>query len=52
LYLTVAALAQNFDLELVDSSAEDIIPYRDFGLAFNEKYDFGVDFKVKNVLSV
>jgi len=52
LYLTVAALVQNFDLELVDSSVEDIIPYRDFGLAFNEKYDFGVDFKVKRVLSV
>jgi len=52
LYLTVAALVQNFDLELVGSSVEDIIPYRDFGLAFNEKYDFGVDFKVKRVLSV
>ncbi|KAE8840611.1 hypothetical protein PTNB85_04010 [Pyrenophora teres f. teres] len=50
LYLTVAALAKNFELELVGSTLEDINSHRDFGLGFNKEYDFGVDFRVKRVL--
>jgi hypothetical protein len=50
MYLTVAAVAMKFDLELVDSSIENITPYRDFNLAFDKEYNFGVNFKVKKVL--
>ncbi|KAL7777998.1 hypothetical protein CFE70_004672 [Pyrenophora teres f. teres 0-1] len=50
LYLTVAALVKNFELELVGSTLEDINSHRDFGLGFNKEYDFGVDFRVKRVL--
>ncbi|KAF1835134.1 benzoate 4-monooxygenase cytochrome P450 [Decorospora gaudefroyi] len=50
LYLSVAALVQNFEMELVDSSIENIIPYRDMGLAFDKEYNFGVNFKISKVL--
>ena len=50
MYLTIAAVAMKFDLELVDSSIENITPYRDFNLAFDKDYNFGVNFKVKKVL--
>jgi hypothetical protein len=50
LYLTTAAVVQNFDLELVDSSIKDIMPDRDFGLAFNKDFNFGVNFRVTKVL--
>ncbi|KAF7450793.1 Cytochrome P450 [Pyrenophora tritici-repentis] len=50
LYLTVAALVRNFELELVGCSIKDVVSYRDFGLGFNKEYDFGVDFRVKRVL--
>ncbi|KAL1798300.1 hypothetical protein ACET3X_002337 [Alternaria dauci] len=50
LYLTVAAMVQDFDLELVDSSIENITPDRDFGLAFDKNYNFGVKFKIVKVL--
>lgn len=50
LYLTIAAMVQNFDLELVDSSMENIIPNRDFGHAFDKDYNFGVNFRVTKVL--
>jgi hypothetical protein len=50
MYLTVAAMVQNFDLELVDSSIENIIPDRDFGLAFDKDYNFGVKLRVIKAL--
>lgn len=50
MYLTVAALAMKFNMELVDSSIENITPHRDFNLAFDKEYNFGVHFKVKDVL--
>jgi hypothetical protein len=50
MYLTVAAMVQNFDLELVDSSIENIIPDRDFGLAFDKDYNFGVKLRVTKAL--
>jgi len=50
LYLTIAAMVQNFDLELVDSSIENITPDRDFGLAFDKSYNFGVNLRVTKVL--
>jgi len=50
LYLTIAAMVQNFDLELVDSSIENITPDRDFGLAFDKNYNFGVNLRVTKVL--
>ncbi|KAG9194222.1 hypothetical protein G6011_04257 [Alternaria panax] len=50
LYLTVAAMVQNFNLELVDSSIENITPDRDFGLAFDKDYKFGVNFRVAKIL--
>lgn len=43
-------MVQNFDLELVDSSIENITPYRDFGLGFDKNYNYGVNFRVKKVL--
>lgn len=46
----VAALVRNFDFELVDSSIDDIVPYRDYGLSFNKEYKVGVKFKVSKVL--
>ncbi|KAI4659907.1 uncharacterized protein J4E79_005709 [Alternaria viburni] len=49
LYLTIAAMVQNFDLELVDSSIENITPDRDFGLAFDKNYNFGVNLRVTKV---
>lgn len=50
LYLTVAALVRHFDFELVNSSIENITPYRDYILSFDKGYKFGVDFRVTNVL--
>ncbi|KAI8943078.1 hypothetical protein NX059_001110 [Plenodomus lindquistii] len=51
LYLVTAALVLNFGFELVNGTGlEDVIPYRDYALAFNKKYGFGVDFVVKEVL--
>ncbi|KAI4952609.1 hypothetical protein J4E91_003081 [Alternaria rosae] len=50
MYLTIAAMVQNFDLELVDSSIENITPDRDFGLAFDKNYNFGVNLRVTKVL--
>jgi hypothetical protein len=50
MYLTVAAVAMNFDMQLVDCSIESIMPYRDFNLSFDKEYKFGVNFKVKEVL--
>jgi hypothetical protein len=50
IYLTVAAVAMNFDMELVNSSIENIMPYRDFNLAFDKEYNFGINLKVKEVL--
>lgn len=50
LYLTVAALVRNFDMELIDSSVENIIPYREFAMGFDKNYTFGVNFKVTKVL--
>ena len=50
LYLTVAVLVKRFEMELVDSSIKNIAPVRDYGLAFNEEYNFGVKFKVTKVL--
>ena len=50
LYLTVAVLVRNFDMELVGSTIEDAKPYRNFGLAFSRDYGFVVDFRVTGVL--
>jgi hypothetical protein len=50
MYLTVAAVAMDFNMELVDSSIDNITPHRDFNLAFDKEYNFGVYFKVKEVL--
>ncbi|KAH7386033.1 benzoate 4-monooxygenase cytochrome P450 [Pyrenochaeta sp. MPI-SDFR-AT-0127] len=50
MYIMVAALVRNFDMELVDSSIEDIVPYRDYGLSFNKGYKVGVNFKITDVL--
>jgi hypothetical protein len=50
MYLTVAAVAMNFDMQLVDSSIENVMPYRDFNLAFDKEYNFGVNFRVAEVL--
>ncbi|KAF1945984.1 benzoate 4-monooxygenase cytochrome P450 [Clathrospora elynae] len=51
LYLTVTALVQNFDMELVDSSIANIIPVRDFALGFDKDYNFGVNFRISKVLN-
>jgi hypothetical protein len=40
----------NFDIELVDSSMQDIVVYRDFAMSFNEKYGFGVNFRITRVV--
>ena len=50
LYLTVAALVRNFEMTLVESSIENIVPYRDFALGFDKGYNFGVKFRVTKVL--
>jgi hypothetical protein len=50
IYLTIAALVQNFNMELVDSSVENLVAYRDFALAFDKDYNFGVKFKITEVL--
>jgi cytochrome P450 len=50
LYLTISAMVRNFDIELVNSSMDDIVVYRDFAMSFNEKYGFGVDFRITGVV--
>jgi hypothetical protein len=50
MYLTIATLVRRFEFELVDSGLEDIAVYRDYGFGYNEKYEFGVDFKITQVL--
>jgi hypothetical protein len=50
MYLTVAALVRNFDMELVESSVKNIEAYREFAMSFDENCMFGVKFKVTNVL--
>ncbi|KAH7092140.1 benzoate 4-monooxygenase cytochrome P450 [Paraphoma chrysanthemicola] len=50
MYIAVAALVHNFDMELVDSTIKNIIPYRDYALSFDEDYSYGVNFKVAKVL--
>ncbi|KAH7068192.1 benzoate 4-monooxygenase cytochrome P450 [Paraphoma chrysanthemicola] len=50
MYIAVTALVHNFDMELVDSSIKNIIPYRDYALSFDEDYNYGVKFKVAKLL--
>jgi hypothetical protein len=50
MYMTIAALVKKFEFELVDSGMQDIKVYRDYGFGFNEKYEFGVDFRITSVL--
>jgi hypothetical protein len=50
MYMTIAALVSKFEFELVDSGMQDIKVYRDYGFGFNEKYEFGVDFRITSVL--
>ena len=49
LYLTIAAIVRNFDMELVDSSVKDVIAERAFLLGFTKEYTFGVKVKVTKV---
>lgn len=49
IYLTVAALIRNFDMELVDSSVKNVEIHRDFAMGFTEDRSFGVQFKVTKV---
>jgi hypothetical protein len=48
--MTIAALIQNFNIELVDSSIDNIIPAREFTLAFDKDYNFGVNFRIMEIL--
>jgi hypothetical protein len=50
LYLMVAAVVRNFELELVDSSVRDVIGERDFAMGFTKDYRFGINVRVKKVL--
>lgn len=50
MYLTIAALIRNFDFELVDSSIDDIALYRDYALAMNKNYGFGIKVRITKVL--
>jgi hypothetical protein len=50
MYMTIAALVSKFEFELVDSGMQDIKVHRDYGFGFNEKYEFGVDFRITSVL--
>ncbi|KAF2029214.1 hypothetical protein EK21DRAFT_113108 [Setomelanomma holmii] len=50
MYLTIAAMVQNFDFELVDSSIENIFPYRDYALSYGKDHNYGVKFKMTKVL--
>lgn len=49
LYLTVAAMVRNFDLQLVDSSLEDVQGYRDFSFGFTKDYKYGIKVRVAGV---
>jgi hypothetical protein len=51
LYLTVAAVVRNFELELVDSGVRDVIAERDFAMGFTKDYKFGINVRVKEVLT-
>ncbi|KAF1974959.1 benzoate 4-monooxygenase cytochrome P450 [Bimuria novae-zelandiae CBS 107.79] len=50
MYLTIAAIFHNFDLEFVDSGLENITTTRGYFFGFTDNYDWGVKFRVKNVL--
>jgi hypothetical protein len=50
MYMTIAALVSKFEWELVNSGMQDIKVHRDYGFGFNEKYGFGVDFRITGVL--
>lgn len=50
MYLTIAALIRNFDFELVDSSIDDIALHRDYALAMNKNYGFGIRVRITKVL--
>lgn len=50
LYLVTAAVVRGFDIELVDSGLEDILPYRDFTFSFTKDYRFGVKIRVTKAL--
>jgi hypothetical protein len=49
-YLTIAVLAQNLDSELVDSSFENTISYRDHALSLDKHYTFGVKIRISKAL--
>lgn len=50
LYLTSYALVMNFNMELVDSTIENILPERDFALSFDKNYNFGVKLRISGLL--
>jgi len=49
LYLTTAAIVRNFDMELVDSSVQDVIAERAHMLGFTKNNTFGVKVRVTKV---
>ncbi|KAJ4301925.1 hypothetical protein N0V90_004021 [Kalmusia sp. IMI 367209] len=51
LYLTVAAIFRNFDMELVDSGLENILTYRGYTFGFTKNLDFGIKVKITKVLA-
>ncbi len=50
LYLTLAAIFRNFDMELVDSGLENITSTRGFTFGFTDNYDWGVKIKLTKAL--
>ena len=50
LYLTLAAIFRNFDMELVDSGIENITTTRAYQLGFAEDYKWGIKVKITKVL--
>ncbi|KAK3203875.1 hypothetical protein GRF29_106g902064 [Pseudopithomyces chartarum] len=50
LYLTLAAIFRNFDMELVDSGLENITSTRGFTFGFTDSYDWGVKIRLIKAL--
>lgn len=50
LYLTISSFARNFDMELYETSFENIRVFRDQGLPYPEKGHWNIKAKVTRVI--
>jgi hypothetical protein len=50
LYLAVASLYGNFDLEAVEGSEKGFDVYREFGFAFDKDSNFGMSVRITGMI--